>query len=419
MSEEIKISLSHPTGNANVRALAEGLLKAGVLHKFYTCVAVFQDSKLYPLTRIKFLQEFRKRVFSESLKSYTHSRPFKELVRIAALRLGKTELVYPEVGRFCIERVHHDLDLYVSRKIQTVNAVYAYEDGALQSFKKAKIYGVTCIYELPIGYWRAMRNLLEEEMYKKPEWAMTLSGFKDSEKKLNKKDTEIRLADHIFVASTFTAETLKKFPGKLAPVHIVPYGFPPVAENRIYTSLSNRSLKLFFVGGLSQRKGISYLFEAVNKLKGKVELTVIGQKPNQECKILNENLKKHIWIPRMAHFEILQFMKSQDLLIFPSLFEGFGLVITEAMSQGTPVITTQRTCGVDLIKHGENGWLVEAGSTEELLATLREILDNPSCLKKIGKAAMATARNRPWEVYGEEMAKTIAQIFKKEKIFCE
>lgn len=416
MSKEIKIILAHPTGNANVRALAEGFSKAGLLQGFYTCVALFRDSNLFPLTRIKFLQEFKKRVFADTLQPYTHSRPFKELVRIIALRLGKKQLTDPEIGRFCIDRVYQDLDFYVSRKIRKANAVYAYEDGALQSFQKAKLQGINCIYDLPIGHWRAMRDLLGEEIDKRPEWAMTLNGFKDSEKKLLKKDAEIRLADQIFVASSFTADTLKKFPGNLAPVHIVPYGFPPVAKNRRYTSLTNRPLKLLFVGGLSQRKGISYLFEAVNKLKEKVELTVIGQKPEQDCKILNENLKKHQWIPRMVHFKILQMMKSHDVLIFPSLFEGFGLVITEAMSQGTPVITTKRTCGADLIKHGENGWLVEAGSTECLIANLEEILDNPDCLKRVGKAAMNTARNRPWEIYGSEMAIIIARILEKDKI---
>ena len=50
-------------------------------------------------------------------------------------------------------------------------------------------------------------------------------------------------------------------------------------------------------------------------------------------------------------------MKEHDVLIFPSLFEGFGLVITEAMAQGTPVITTDRTAGPDVISDNENGCL--------------------------------------------------------------
>ena len=52
-------------------------------------------------------------------------------------------------------------------------------------------------------------------------------------------------------------------------------------------------------------------------------------------------------------------MREHDVFVFPSLFEGFGLVITESMSQGTPVITTDRTAGPDLIKNDENGWLLK------------------------------------------------------------
>jgi len=100
-------------------------------------------------------------------------------------------------------------------------------------------------------------------------------------------------------------------------------------------------------------------------------------------------------------------MKQHDILLFPSLFEGFGLVITESMSQGTPVITTERTAGPDLINHDENGWLIEAGSTEGLIASIEDAIRRPAQIVDAGKAAMETARLRPWEVYGKELAASI------------
>src|SRR5690606_10190803 len=98
---------------------------------------------------------------------------------------------------------------------------------------------------------------------------------------------------------------------------------------------------------------------------------------------------------------------SQDVLVFPSLFEGFGLVITEAMSQGTPVITTDRTAGPEFIDHGRNGWLVEAGSTHALENSFDDLLTRPSLVRDVGHEALLTAQSRPWEVYGEELANTI------------
>lgn len=103
-------------------------------------------------------------------------------------------------------------------------------------------------------------------------------------------------------------------------------------------------------------------------------------------------------------------MQEHDVLVFPSLFEGFGLVITEAMSQGTPVITTDRTIGPNFIQHGQNGWLIQAGSTEALQQAIEHLLEQKDTIADIGHAAMETARQRPWEVYGNEMAQSVKQM---------
>jgi glycosyltransferase involved in cell wall biosynthesis len=97
-------------------------------------------------------------------------------------------------------------------------------------------------------------------------------------------------------------------------------------------------------------------------------------------------------------------MRESDVLVFPSLFEGFGQVITEAMAQGTPVITTERTAGPDIIQHGKNGWLIKAGSVNSLKEMLEGIIANPGMIETVGKAALETARQRPWSEYGKELA---------------
>ncbi len=100
-------------------------------------------------------------------------------------------------------------------------------------------------------------------------------------------------------------------------------------------------------------------------------------------------------------------MRAHDVLIFPSLFEGFGQVITEAMAQGTPVITTERTAGPDFIEHGENGWLINACSVEAIKIVLEEIIRCPDRIAEVGKQALETAKKRPWSVYGQELAKAV------------
>ncbi|MGI4022361.1 MAG: glycosyltransferase family 4 protein [Janthinobacterium lividum] len=410
----MKVLISHPTGNAFFRAAALGLYQERMLSGLRTTVATYPGNIFDKLSSFASFSEFNRRRYDPILKDLTQSRPFYELCRIAVSKIGFKNLIKQETGLFSVDAVYRDLDKYVASSLKQqgatgTNAVYAYEDGALISFREAKKLGLKCLYDLPIGYWRASKRLLEIECERWPEWASTLIEFGDSEAKLARKDEELRLADKIFVASQFTASTLKDFPGQLAPVEVVPYAFPPVAGYRNYTTITqSKPLRLLFVGGLSQRKGIADLFAAVENLKDHVQLTVVGKKvSDQDCLALDKALAKHKWIPSLAHAKVLKLMHEHDVLVFPSLFEGFGLVITEAMSQGTPVITTDRTAGPDLIKHGENGWLIEAGSTNALQVAIEEILAKPDVIAKIGRAAMETASKRTWEVYGRELVDAI------------
>jgi len=410
----MKVIISHPTGNAFFRSAALGLQKEGMLSGLRTTVATFPGNLFDKLSSFNSFTEFNRRRYDAALAPFTKAWPWYELGRIAASKAGFKNLIKQETGVFSVDAVYHNLDKRVAESLKYMansgtTAVYAYEDGALLSFLEAKKFNIKCLYDLPIGYWRVAKQLLEVEAERWPEWSPTLLSFGDSEVKLARKDEELRLADKIFVASKFTANTLKDYPGKLAPVEVIPYAFPPVANSRNYAAVSkSKPLKLLFVGGLSQRKGIANLFAVVDKLKNHVELTVVGKKvSDQECLALDTALAKNRWIPSLPHHKILELMHEHDVLIFPSLFEGFGLVITEAMSQGTPVITTDRTAGPDLIKHGENGWLIEAGSTQSLQDAIEELLIKPGIIAEVGREAMVTASKRGWDIYGQELVQAI------------
>ena len=408
----MKLMLSHPTGNANVRAASIGFANAAMLTKFHTSIATFPGNIFDHLSKFNFLTEIKRRNFNPLLQEFTAMHPLYETCRIIAGKAGLQKLVQQETGIFSVDAIYNQLDKSVAKTLKSAKSrgligVYAYEDGAIESFKIAKQLSLKCYYDLPIGYWKTSRQLLKDEHTKWPEWAATLTGMIDSDDKLARKDQELLLADRIFVASSFTAKTLQSFSGKLAPIEIIPYGFPPVTEKRSYAALVHRPLKILFVGGLSQRKGIAELFTAVNTFGKKVALTIVGKRVTNNCPALDMQLSKHKWIPGLPHEDILLLMKQHDVLIFPSLFEGFGLVISEAMSQGTPVITTERTAGPDLIINGENGWLIEAGSTIALIAAIDELLNKPDSIINCGKAAMETACARPWEMYGNELAQAI------------
>ncbi|WP_116107087.1 glycosyltransferase family 4 protein [Lewinella sp. IMCC34191] len=406
------VTVSHPTGNANVRAALDGLEAAGLLECFYTAIATFPGNTFDKLSRFGPFSDFSRRSFSPDIQVHTHLFPWLELGRLLAMRAGFKGLTKHETGRLSVDAVYRSLDARVANRLRRKRtpAIYAYEDGAAYSFEAARELGLFTLYDLPIGYWRSSRRLLGQVAEDNPDWAMTIKGMQDSDEKLARKDREIELSDHIFVASSFTAKTLQDYPGKLPPVSVIPYGFPEPVQNREYANADNRPLRLLFVGGLSQRKGLLEMFQAVEPFGDRIDLTVVGRLPEEECVPLNDYLRRHRHINSLPHHEILNLMQQQDVLLFPSHFEGFGLVITEAMSQGTPVIATERTAGPDLITHGEDGFIVPAGSAEAISEQLENLLVRPWSVAQIGRAASETAARRPWSTYGNELADMITQL---------
>ena len=409
---QIQLLVSHPTGNANLRAVLQGLAAGNVLSEFHTTIATNPQSPWLKLLPASVASDLLRRSYSVSPGLiYPHS--FFEWGRMLSQKFGVHSLHRHETGVFSVDSVYKKLDLAVAKRIcrkAKPSAVYAYEDGAEHTFERARQCGIPRLYDLPIGYYRAFRHLMEQERQIRPQWAETLTGFRDSPQKLARKDRELALADHIFVASTFTKHTLEYYQGSLPEISVIPYGFPPPAKNRLYEKTGNRPLKLLFVGGLSQRKGIANMFEAVAPFKEHVELTVIGRKAVENCTALNSALSRHRYIPSLPHHQVLAQMQQADVLLFPSLFEGFGLVVTEAMSQGTPVIASERTCAPDLIKHGQNGWIEPAGDTLALQNRLEFLLSNPHLLEEIGRNALTTAAQRPWSAYGSELTEKILQL---------
>lgn len=407
----MKIIVSHPTGNMNTRAAIVGFRKQNLLYKFYTCIACFENSWLYKLSKISFFKEFRRRSYDTTLEKVTKTYPWRELGRQISQKFKIRRFIKHETGIFSVDNVYTTLDKHVANNIKKnhkdIDAIYAYEDCALNTFQEAKKHKKLCIYDLPIGYWRSMRDLLSIEQVRNPKWAITLGGFNDSDEKLKRKDEELILADKIYVASTFTKKTLELYQGKLKDIEVIPYGFPQINTNRIYLPFEGRKIKVLFVGGLSQRKGISYLFESIKGLEDKIDLTIVGSGNIESCPILKKELENTNYIPSLSHDAVLKLMAEHDLLIFPSLFEGFGLVITEAMSQGTPVITTDRTCGPDIITHGVDGWIVEAGTHKPIKDLLVLFIDNPSILHEVGRNAMNTASLRPWLFYEYDLAVSV------------
>lgn len=390
--------VAHPTGNANVRSTALALDEAGLLAEFWTCVNWRDDSSVARVLPERIRRQLRRRSFSELPASKVHSAPLRELGRHLANAAGWSWPTRQNSGPYSIDAVYRSLDRSVARRLHEADGlrgVYVPEGGALASLEAARELEVAGVYELPIGYWRAAHEIYREERERNPEWAVTVTRAFDSQEKLARLDEELRLAGRVVVASSFTRRTLELAPSIGGPIDLVPYGAPSSIE-RLPGRTSNRPLRILFAGQLSQRKGISDLFDAVAPLGDAVTLTVIGRKTSQECRPLDAALTRHRWISSLPHDELLEEMSHHDVLVFPSLFEGFGLVILEAMSRGLVVIATPNTAAPDFITDGHDGFIVPIRDPAAIQERIERVLDDRDRLESMQREALNTARRHTW-----------------------
>src|SRR5258707_242779 len=127
----MSILISHPTGNANIRNAALALLEAGVLGEFWTSLHWRLDSPWSRLMPPALRSQMARRTFPGLPPERIRTRPFRELGRFAAPRLGLGCLTRHEGGYFSVNGVYRSFDRGVAqriRRIEKLRAVYTVED---------------------------------------------------------------------------------------------------------------------------------------------------------------------------------------------------------------------------------------------------------------------------------------------------
>jgi glycosyltransferase involved in cell wall biosynthesis len=404
------ILLSHPTANQNVRQAALAFADDGLLAEFWTCVRWKEGSVFDRYCPDRLRTALRRRSFPNQLEPFIRTLPWREAGRLLSRQLGLRHLTRPEIGVFSMDAVYLALDQHVARhlsRVTGIKAVYGYDGGALESFRAAKARGLRCLYEHPIVYWREVRRYQQEEAELHPEWKPTLMALRDSEEKLARKDAELALADVVIVPSTFSKNSLGHAPGLKGAVQVIPYGAPAVIQAPIEKRAGK--LAVLFVGALTQAKGLHYLLEAAAVLESQVSLTLIGNRvsPLVPSPAL---LEKHRWISSLPHAELLREMASHDVLVLPSLHEGFGLVISEAMAQGLVVIATPNTVAPDLIDDGVDGFIVPIRSVEAIVEKLELLGKDRDRLYEMKQAAGRKAQAHSWEGYRRGLIRMAREV---------
>ncbi|MEE2998026.1 MAG: glycosyltransferase family 4 protein [Pseudomonadota bacterium] len=224
---------------------------------------------------------------------------------------------------------------------------------------------------------------------------------------------EYLAADKIIVPSTVAANSFVDHgiaPEKLAVVRlgVDTERFRPVAR-------SSRSGKprILFVGSIGIQKGTPRLLQSFAPLSRQAELHLVGPVEQEFARAL-EGLPTDGVTFRgpVAKHKIPKIYTEADIFCLPSVHEGFGMVVLEAMAAGLPVVVSDQVGAADVINNGESGYVFPVASGEALTEILAGLICNPKLRQEIGQTARqeAESRENTWDGYVDRVVPVLSSV---------
>jgi glycosyltransferase involved in cell wall biosynthesis len=338
-------------------------------------------------------------------------RPAAELFRLAVAKAGLPETWADSIwareehafSRGCgrvISREHPDIFLGV-------------EHGALEALRVARQEGVLAGVIFTSLHHRFRERWLAPELEKFPELldrtARTIR-LRDSDREA-RRDEELRQADFVHANSVTTARALEEVGVPPDRIITVPLGAPPVLqENELRLGPPSVPV-VIFVGNVAPHKGAHHLIDAWSRLTrpygARLEFYGRQMLPAACLPPAGTGVIFHGPTP---HHEVREAMRQASVLVLPSLADGFGMVVMEAMSQGLPVICSSNVGASQMVREGENGFIIPPADPARLAERIAWCLDHPQELHAMGRNAVATAAGWTWGDFRREFVRKLIEM---------
>lgn len=177
---------------------------------------------------------------------------------------------------------------------------------------------------------------------------------------------------------------------------------------------------ILFVGTLKKVKGVEYLIEAIKYTVQdypNLLLLIVGDGDNMNSlKSLVERYELSDFVSfkgGVQNEEIPYFMALADIFVLPSLSESFGIVLLEAMASGIPIVASNVGGIPSLIENGENGFLVEPKSPEQIADKIKLLLADSEVRAYIGRNNKKKSKNYSWESIAKELEMIYFEVSKE------
>jgi len=260
------------------------------------------------------------------------------------------------------------------RVLQNVGIVHGFEGSAEATLRTAKRLGMATILDVPSAHEERLR-------------ACDPSAHASVGRLTAKVQSERDLADYLLAPSDYVIRCLVDHGVPVEKVIKLPYGvdlelFTPVERH----AAGAERCRFLFVGQIGISKGVHHLLEAWRRLAlPRSDLVLVGPLHWSGREILQRHEGSCRWVGSVPRREVHRWFAASDVCVLPSLSDGWGLVITEAMATGLPVITSS-ACGAT-VRNGLDGLVVPPGDVDALCAAIRFLYDHPGERERMGASA--------------------------------
>jgi len=411
-----KILFSAEDVRADLQQTARALHENDLLGAYYTTFALAQAGTTIRAAEaidrrlgLRLAVQLRRRAITEFPSRLVKLFPWWEIPRtiLSRANLGQgldDALLFRSITSF---------DRHVARRLNGYAAVYAGNGAARASFRAAKESGALCIYGVRSFDPRFEDSLKKKEFEKFPRLRPNDAQLYKNWRLVKIQQEEWELADLMIMHSNICRDSYAAYGLDTRRVRVIPLGFPEIGppipvngEERSHT------LNILWAGNFSVLKGAHYFIRALEAIlrSTNVEVRVFGKQMLPEHRLSDSKLPI-VFRPTIPRAELFREYRWADVVVHPTLADGYGMVVAEAMSQGLAVITTECAGVSEQIQSGKTGLVIPAGDDGALARALCWCAENREELRAMGLRARETAVSWQWSHYRKGVAAAITELF--------
>ena len=301
-------------------------------------------------------------------------------------------------------------DEWTLRRIGECDALIALAGAGLKTGQVVQQRGGTFICDRGSTHQRYQERIISEE-YRRWGVNLTVSDIRDTVREEKIYD----IADAITVGSSFARRSFLEEGVAADKLHVIPYGvrleaFAPGADP------SDDTFEVLFAGSLSLRKGVPYLLQGFRRLKHPAKrLRLVGAMEPSLKQVLHKLPQENVeFMGSLPRAQLVEWMRRSHVLVLPSIEDGFGLVMAEAMACGCPVISSTNTGGEDLYTDEEAGFIVPIRAAAAIADRMQQMADDRVLQHTMRAAALRQVQTiGGWNHYGDGWERLLLQLTSK------